>query len=189
MKNLNDFHPWSLRKHLYTDMERISRIWEIELQAVLEIIKLGHRKRILYSVGAVPPTIGAQLTALGNSTTTESSQRNASGTMNSDSSTVEQRRNHRKNRQAPKPPTNESILAKMNELKLEIRAPSELLLGFPTGLSTQWRHTAETLVSGAVKYEVNVSISSFVLLHCMLIIFSMELKMKWIHCSTWAQLW
>lgn len=36
-------------------MERISRIWEIELQAVLEINKMGHRKRILYSVGAVPP--------------------------------------------------------------------------------------------------------------------------------------
>jgi hypothetical protein len=31
-------------------MERIYRVWEIELQAVLEINKLGHRKRILYSV-------------------------------------------------------------------------------------------------------------------------------------------
>lgn len=36
-------------------MERISRIWEIELAAVLEINKIGHRKRILYSVGATPP--------------------------------------------------------------------------------------------------------------------------------------
>lgn len=36
-------------------MERISRIWEIELQAVLEINKIGHRKRILHSVGATPP--------------------------------------------------------------------------------------------------------------------------------------
>lgn len=44
------------RKHLYTDMERISRVWEIELQTVLEINKLGHRKRILYSVGATPAT-------------------------------------------------------------------------------------------------------------------------------------
>lgn len=35
-------------------MDRISRIWEIELQAVLEINKIGHRKRILYSVGAAP---------------------------------------------------------------------------------------------------------------------------------------
>lgn len=31
-------------------MERISRVWEIELQTVLEITKLGHRRRILRSV-------------------------------------------------------------------------------------------------------------------------------------------
>lgn len=31
-------------------MDRIYRIWEIELQAVLDISKLGHRKRILHSV-------------------------------------------------------------------------------------------------------------------------------------------
>lgn len=31
-------------------MDRIYRVWEIELQAVLEINKIGHRKRILYSV-------------------------------------------------------------------------------------------------------------------------------------------
>lgn len=37
-------------------MERISRVWEIELQTVLEINKLGHRKRILHSVGATPAT-------------------------------------------------------------------------------------------------------------------------------------
>lgn len=161
---------------MYTDMERISRIWEIELQAVLEINKLGHRKRILYSVGAVPPKISTQLTtALANSSipptpasiasatttttktpTTESNNQKLP-TSNSDGATSEQRKNHEKKRQAPKPPTNEnSILAKMNDLNLEIREPAELLLGFPTGLSTQWRHTAEALVSG-VKYEVNVS--------------------------------
>lgn len=42
-------------------MERVIRIWEIELQAVLEINKLGHRKRILYSVAGqkniLPPAI------------------------------------------------------------------------------------------------------------------------------------
>lgn len=31
-------------------MDRIYRVWEIELQAVLEINKVGHRKRILQSV-------------------------------------------------------------------------------------------------------------------------------------------
>lgn len=52
-------------------MERISRIWEIELQAVLEINKIGHRKRILYSVGATPPPcIEKSLEKLKKSTTT-----------------------------------------------------------------------------------------------------------------------
>lgn len=40
----------TFRKHLYTDMERVRRIWEVELTAVLEIHRVGHRKRILTSV-------------------------------------------------------------------------------------------------------------------------------------------
>ena len=31
-------------------MEKIFKVWEIELQAVLEINKIGHRKRILHSL-------------------------------------------------------------------------------------------------------------------------------------------
>lgn len=48
-------------------------------------------------------------------------------------------------RPAPKPP-------------IEIRAPDELLLG-PSNcnMKTQWRHSAATLVSSSVKYEVFVS--------------------------------
>lgn len=41
----------TFRRHLYTDLERIARIWEVELTAVLEIGKAGHRRRILSSVG------------------------------------------------------------------------------------------------------------------------------------------
>lgn len=40
----------TFRKHLYVDMDRVRRIWEVELTAVLEIQKAGHRKRILASV-------------------------------------------------------------------------------------------------------------------------------------------
>lgn len=40
----------TFRKHLYVDMDRVKRIWEVELTAVLEIQKAGHRKRILASV-------------------------------------------------------------------------------------------------------------------------------------------
>jgi hypothetical protein len=45
----------TFRKHLYTDMERVRRIWEVELTAVLEIHRVGHRKRILMSVSGHQP--------------------------------------------------------------------------------------------------------------------------------------
>lgn len=40
----------TFKKHLYTDMDRVRRVWEVELAAVLEIQKPAHRKRILASV-------------------------------------------------------------------------------------------------------------------------------------------
>lgn len=47
--SLTDFVSFS--RHLIIDMDRICRIWEIELQTVIEIHKIGHRKRMLHSVG------------------------------------------------------------------------------------------------------------------------------------------
>lgn len=40
----------TFKKHLYHDMDRIKRIWDVELSAVLDIEKVGHRKRILATV-------------------------------------------------------------------------------------------------------------------------------------------
>lgn len=40
----------TFRRMMYNDMERIKRIWEVELTAFLEINKPGHRRRILASV-------------------------------------------------------------------------------------------------------------------------------------------
>ncbi|XP_059609731.1 ankyrin repeat and sterile alpha motif domain-containing protein 1B-like [Phlebotomus argentipes] len=37
-------------RHLMTTWDRVSNIWESELQAVLEIEKVGHRRRILHSI-------------------------------------------------------------------------------------------------------------------------------------------
>nr|CAD7569805.1 unnamed protein product [Timema californicum] len=45
-----DCYVDTFHKHLYKDMERVRRIWEVELTAVLEIHKAGHRRRILTSV-------------------------------------------------------------------------------------------------------------------------------------------
>lgn len=59
-------------------------------------------------------------------------------------------------RQAPKPPIKPtSNLSRIPNL--EIRGPSELLLGFPTGLRTQWRHSADSFISSYVKYNAFVS--------------------------------
>lgn len=45
----------TFRKHLYTDMARVRRVWEVELSAVLDIGRVGHRRRILASVGGGRP--------------------------------------------------------------------------------------------------------------------------------------
>lgn len=58
----------------------------------------------------------------------------------------------KKNRPAPQPP---------RPSDLEIRAPSELLVGIPGALKTQWKHQPFVLVTGAVTYVANVSIFIF----------------------------
>lgn len=51
LKSINlEHYAETFKKHLYTDMDRVKRVWEVELAAVLEIQKPGHRKRILASV-------------------------------------------------------------------------------------------------------------------------------------------
>ena len=36
--------------NLYTDMDRVTAIWDDELTSILDIEKIGHRKRILLSL-------------------------------------------------------------------------------------------------------------------------------------------
>ncbi|XP_058789490.1 ankyrin repeat and SAM domain-containing protein 1A-like [Phymastichus coffea] len=54
------------RRHLYTDMDRVRRVWEVELAAVLEIQKPAHRKRILASVSGGCSPRGASHVRNGN---------------------------------------------------------------------------------------------------------------------------
>lgn len=72
---------------------------------------------------------------------------------------------HRKNRPAPQPPQRPSSHngAISAPEQLEIRAPSELLLGVPSTLKTQWRHQPKALVTGCVTYVANVSLIASVL--------------------------
>ncbi|CAM1308000.1 ANKS1A (predicted) [Pycnogonum litorale] len=41
----------AFHKNDYTDMYKVMKVWEVELNTVLEIHKVGHRKRILASLG------------------------------------------------------------------------------------------------------------------------------------------
>ncbi|XP_014604190.1 PREDICTED: ankyrin repeat and SAM domain-containing protein 1A isoform X2 [Polistes canadensis] len=172
----------TFRKHLYTDMDRVSRIWEVELAAVLEIQKPAHRKRILASVSGPNPRpqtrngTGPNLEDLNKDlntlktniqqlkeeireklpeTTGESNGGSVPVTVPNSTNTGTLR--HRKNRPAPQPPQrpsshNGAITAPE---QLEIRAPSELLFGVPSTLKTQWRHQPKALVTGCVTYVAN----------------------------------
>lgn len=167
----------TFRKHMYTDMERIGRVWEVELSAVLDIAKTGHRKRILHSLSGTqsPPgpnmdEIAQELSQMKNNghhhqpTSTVSSSSTAPNlrTIKEDATrpatsselvttnvtvpaSTLSRHSHRKSRPAPQPPVPAE--------ELEIRAPSELLLGVPSALRTQWRHTPYTLLNGSVAYS------------------------------------
>lgn len=44
---------YSLSKHLYNTIESVCEVWDVELQTVLEINKLGHRRRILQSLAYI----------------------------------------------------------------------------------------------------------------------------------------
>uniref|UniRef100_A0A1B6EDU6 PID domain-containing protein n=1 Tax=Clastoptera arizonana TaxID=38151 RepID=A0A1B6EDU6_9HEMI len=154
----------TFQRHLYTDMDRVQRIWEVELTAVLEISKPGHRKRMLASL----PTSGrekqpvvnledvnADLSQLKNNIQQLKDEirvklpqsQNKDNVQTTPGSTGTLRHSHKKSRPAPPPPP----LA-VAQSDIEIRDPSELLVGVPATLTTQWRHRPHTLVTGAISY-------------------------------------
>lgn len=65
------------------------------------------------------------------------------------------RHSHKKNRPAPPPPP--LALSNGAAADLEIRDPSQLLVGVPATLTTQWRHRPHALVTGHVSYLASVS--------------------------------
>ncbi|XP_033216121.1 ankyrin repeat and SAM domain-containing protein 1A-like isoform X1 [Belonocnema kinseyi] len=175
-----DSYADTFKKHLYTDMDRVRRVWEVELAAVLEIQKPAHRKRILASVSGhslrtqVRNGNGANLEDLNKDLNTlktniqqlkeeireklpEAPQGDGNVKVTGTNSTNTGTLRHRKNRPAPQPPKRPSSHngAISAPEQLEIRAPSELLFGVPSTLKTQWRHHPKDLVTGCVTYVAN----------------------------------
>lgn len=146
-------------------MEKIFKVWEIELQAVLEINKIGHRKRILYSLigqRLEPPNIEEINEDLNNFVDILQSDSKENNnikieTQSEQKSLIKSSSRHKKNRPAPQPPVRKTNVTH----DLEIRSPSELLLSNQgRSLQAQWKHSAATLVSGSIKYEVFVSVTN-----------------------------
>lgn len=141
-------------------MDRVLRVWEVELQAVLDITKLGHRRRILHSIAGDQPTSAPapdngepKATAAAAAAKTPAT----AGVLRPSNGTVP-RTNHGKNRMAPQPPGHRPPPpAAAAASGLEIRTPAELLLGVPVGLQASWRHMPADLLAGRIQYEVYVS--------------------------------
>ncbi|XP_076664106.1 ankyrin repeat and SAM domain-containing protein 1A isoform X2 [Andrena cerasifolii] len=171
----------TFRKHLYTEMDRVRCVWEVELAAVLEIQKPAHRKRILASVSDSSTRApnrnctGPNLEDLNKDLNTlktniqqlkeeireklpeTTAEGNGGTSITGTNTTTTGTLRHRKNRPAPQPPQRPSSHngAISAPEQLEIRAPSELLFGVPSTLKTQWRHQPKALVTGCVTYVAN----------------------------------
>ncbi|XP_054747595.1 ankyrin repeat and sterile alpha motif domain-containing protein 1B isoform X1 [Anastrepha obliqua] len=150
----------SFSKHLYNTIDSVCGVWDVELQTVLEINKLGHRRRILQSVAYIRQIREPNKTDKSGEaenhevTKIEPSANGECGNKEPQPRKQQQAQpqqrtsvtGYRKNRPAPQPPTEKP--------QLQIRAPSELLLGLPVNLRTKWRHSANVLLNEQIKYEV-----------------------------------
>ncbi|XP_017484634.1 PREDICTED: ankyrin repeat and SAM domain-containing protein 1A [Rhagoletis zephyria] len=151
----------SFSKHLYNTIDSVCGVWDVELQTVLEINKLGHRRRILQSVAYIRQirepnksgeTDNHEITKLEPPANGECGNKEPQQPKPAQHAQPQQRTSitgYRKNRPAPQPPTE-----KPQQQQLQIRAPSELLLGLPANLRTKWRHSANVLLNEQIKYEV-----------------------------------
>ncbi|KAG1659557.1 Ankyrin repeat and sterile alpha motif domain-containing protein 1B [Nymphon striatum] len=169
----------AFHKNDYSDMYRVMKVWEVELNTVLEIHKIGHRKRILASLGErianqymnLPDVdvkdLDVDLSRLNLDTA-------PSPTVAKEPSLFRDYTNLKPVPPPRVPPGWKS--SKVTEPKLElqvrppaevlekqpenqvkdknigIRSPAELFSGIPTSLTTQWRHDPNKLIHGCCNY-------------------------------------
>ncbi|XP_030762087.1 ankyrin repeat and SAM domain-containing protein 1A-like [Sitophilus oryzae] len=146
----------TFNKHLYHDMERIKRIWDVELSAVLDIEKIGHRKRILASVSNGDGIVtGPKLEEISSETSLlkgsnrlsqdipSPSTQSTTSTNSGNTGTIRHR--HKKSRPAPQPPVKPKADKKS----------SEIFVGGSNSIKSQWRHQPIRLITGSVKYAAN----------------------------------
>ncbi|XP_023312603.1 ankyrin repeat and SAM domain-containing protein 1A-like, partial [Anoplophora glabripennis] len=151
--NLDQYYD-TFAKHLYHDMERVKRIWDVELSAVLDIEKIGHRKRILASVssgehivaGPKLEEISIEANLLKSNQPTGEMPSPSTHSINSNTGTIRHR--HKKSRPAPPPPIKKNV-------EPEKKSPAEIFVGGSNSIKSQWRHQPILLITSCVKYSAN----------------------------------
>ncbi|KAG5880938.1 Ankyrin repeat and SAM domain-containing protein 1A, partial [Gonioctena quinquepunctata] len=150
--NLEQYYE-TFVKHLYHDMERVKRIWDVELSAVLDIEKIGHRKRILASVSSGEHIVAGpkleeitDISFLKNSQPVPELPSPSTNSMSSNTGTIRHR--HKKSRPAPPPPVKKNT-------EPEKKSPAEIFVGGSNSIKSQWRHQPILLITGYVKYSAN----------------------------------
>uniref|UniRef100_T1J001 SAM domain-containing protein n=1 Tax=Strigamia maritima TaxID=126957 RepID=T1J001_STRMM len=159
----------TFKRHNYCDMDRVRGIWEVELTTILEITLLGHKKRIIASLGErpLPPNSYENISDLNtglkhlkskisqlNMVSSTVCETGPNGTLKGGSKV-----NTRKG-PAPQPPNGRMSTIDTNGNKesdgcmepICIRSPSQLFTGIPSALTTQWRHKPEVLVAQCCNY-------------------------------------
>ncbi|XP_059484505.1 ankyrin repeat and SAM domain-containing protein 1A-like [Neocloeon triangulifer] len=163
----------TFQKHLFSEFQKVMRVWDEELTTVLDIEKIGHRRRILASVGN-EAALSADL-----ETTIDASIKPPEETPGGTTSNTGTLRHSKKSRPAPPPPVAAPRVPAANgtaaepaakeakeaseeakeqqaindSRELTIRDPNELLVGVPSTLTTHWRHAPYALVNGFVTYS------------------------------------
>ncbi|XP_065584477.1 ankyrin repeat and SAM domain-containing protein 1A-like isoform X2 [Artemia franciscana] len=169
----------NFKNNLCCDMDKVVKLWEIELVTVLEIVKYGHIRRILFSLDSQNRF---QFKALDNKTSlnNDTNQRISDGGLSELGLSVEKLKDEiikrlpeetsrksfgtlgkntlgkRKNRPAPLPPVDpgKKDRENLNIDELSIRGPKDLLIGFSAQGISEWKHSVSSIVKGEPQYLV-----------------------------------
>ncbi|XP_076334831.1 uncharacterized protein LOC143238461 isoform X4 [Tachypleus tridentatus] len=157
----------TFQKNGFTEIGRVMKIWEVELNTVLQVNKLGHQKRILASLGERKPEqymddfdlskLNLNISELDIDETSSAQVVKDAGLYKDYTSVLSARRQN-----------NNSQSSNGDKEELRIRSPTQLMSepgsvatcspqqqfsGVPACLTAQWRHQPNVLIKGNCNYR------------------------------------
>uniref|UniRef100_A0A2C9K3C4 Ankyrin repeat and sterile alpha motif domain-containing protein 1B n=1 Tax=Biomphalaria glabrata TaxID=6526 RepID=A0A2C9K3C4_BIOGL len=160
-----DYYFDTFMSHKYDSMDRVVKIWELELVTVLDISSIGHRKRILASLGERKVDTSSspartRLPSLDSLTEPRSPfehvdlYRDYTGVRSkvTDNGSNSDRSQETLLEFDPSSPLSPGLGKAIRDSTIHIRAPN---LMHYTGTIKQWRHKPETLIKGCCNYTAH----------------------------------